>query len=74
MIQHSPDHLLARTELFAAVVASGGNKKFVSLPARWFESEAFDDDPEEWARTTGATWGEVNAPRSATGQILEKWD
>jgi hypothetical protein len=48
MRSHDPDFLLERTQAYAAAISSWQERKFIPLPATWFNAQQFNDDPEEW--------------------------
>lgn len=51
-VGHFADYLLARTQAYAAAVATWipDDRKFVPHPATWFNRGSYDDDPTLWER------------------------
>jgi hypothetical protein len=46
------EFLLERTKLYAE--ARNGDVSFCPHPAKWFEQERFNDDPEAWKPASGS--------------------
>ena len=64
LVQFDHAYLLERTQLYAKVVY-GGDRRFIPLPARWFNSGDFESDPKEWARSVNSSWGRGGPPMEA---------
>lgn len=47
MLTHSPDFLLERAQAYAAAIG-WQERQFIPHPATWFNSEQFNDNPEDW--------------------------
>ena len=71
MLENDPQFLLERTQLYAKVAAGSQNHQFIKFPAKWFEEECFHEDPKDWAKTLGSSWGVVG--RDPLGRVIKKW-
>jgi hypothetical protein len=67
MMKNDQAFLLGKVREYAEAI-QGIDPKFIPYPAKWFNSERFNDDPNEWkARPAPATTPEPPPGSAVTG-------
>ena len=61
MKTHDPKMLLEKVEVFASAIG-WQEKRFIPLPATWFNKKRFEDDPEAWKQPTSSQFSQASAP------------
>jgi hypothetical protein len=54
MKENNPAFLLERTKAYSSAIG-WKERQFIPYPAKWFNEERFNDDPEEWKQPSGQT-------------------